>query len=296
MKICDLCGSTKSEFILTTTRLDGPLMQCSDCGLFYVDLKDKDETNAGGRNGSTLAAEEMIRLAGRARELSLVEPGVEESERPWRQVMASERLNDLKRFVKGGRLLEIGCSTGELLEAAGESFIATGVEADPASSRIARSSGLDCYNGTLKDAGFPDQSFDAVVFYHVIEHFRSPHEELSELRRIVKPGGWLAIETPNIETVWYRLLGARWRQFIPDHIYFFSPQTMTRLCREHGFTVSELRTVGKAMSLRLFISRLGRYHRSAASLLASLSRHLHLSDRTLRVNLGDVMRVYAQRR
>jgi hypothetical protein len=92
------------------------------------------------------------------------------------------------------------------------------------------------------------------------------------------------------------LLGARWRQLIPDHLFFFTPQTITRLCEESGFEVRELRSAGKAMSVRLFINRLGRYHRPTASLLETISERLSLSDRTLRLNLGDVMRLYAKRK
>jgi len=320
---CDLCGSTESDFILATPRLDGPLVRCRECNLFYVVLevnaasgseRGQVSTASGSERGSVKrppgniqpvsnwngrsaqVAAEMERLAGRARELELIEPQVEMDERPWRELMARERLDDLKRFIGGGRLLEIGCSTGEMLAAANSSFTATGVEADEKNSRVARARGLDCFSGTLADACFPDASFDVAAMYHVIEHFPSPRAELRELHRVIKPGGWLAVETPNIATLWFRLLGARWRQFIPDHIFFFTPQTITRLCEESGFEIRELRSVGKAMSVRLFVNRLGRYHRPSANLIDAVSNRLNLSDRTLRLSLGDVMRLYAKRR
>ncbi|HEU0176447.1 MAG TPA: class I SAM-dependent methyltransferase [Blastocatellia bacterium] len=245
--------------------------------------------------GSRRVASEMVRLAERARALNLIDPEVEASERPWRELTARERLGDLKRFVTAGRFIEIGCSTSELLDAASSSFKVVGVEADERTSRAAATRGLDVFNGTLCDARFPDGHFDAAAMYHVIEHVPSPRLELRELRRIIKPGGWLILETPNIATVWYRLLRARWRQFIPDHIYFFTPRTITRLCESGGFEVRELRSVGKAMSLRLFINRLGRYHSSSANLLESVSDRLSLSDLTIRIKLGDVMRLYARR-
>jgi SAM-dependent methyltransferase len=238
----------------------------------------------------------MVRLSERAHELALVEPQVEEKEKPWRELMAAERLNDIKRFVTEGNLLEIGCSTGEMLAAAGSSFAVAGVEADERNSLIARARGLSCFSGTLSDARFPDHHFDVVALYHVIEHFHSPRAELSEIRRVLKPGGLLVVETPNIETIWFHLLGARWRQFIPDHIFFFTPHTITQLCRDSGFEIRELRNVGKMMSLRLFVSRLGRYHRPTARLLTMISSRFDLNNRTLRLNLGDVMRVYAKKR
>src|SRR5215813_7502638 len=298
---CDLCGTTESNLVLTTSRLDGPLARCRDCGLFYVVLPERKPLESGlQRNpdqggASQQVASEMVRLAERARELALIDPEVEAGERPWREVTARERLDDLKRFITKGRFLEIGCSTGEMLAAAGSSFMAMGVEADEKTSRIARANGLDVFSGTLSDAGFPDRHFDVAAMYNVIEHVSSPHEELRELRRIIKPGGWLVLETPNIATAWYRLLGARWRQIIPDHIFFFTPRTITRLCESSGFEVRELRSVGKAMSLRLFINRLGRYHRPWANLLEAVSDRLRLSDFTIRLKLGDVMRLYARR-
>jgi len=287
---CDLCGSSEADYILSTKRLDGPLLRCRHCRLFYVDLSQLSHQPTEND-----VKAEMVRLAERATELALVEPQVEENENPWRELMAQERLADLRRFICSGRLLEIGSSTGEMLACAAGSFTASGVEADAKSSRIARSRGLDCFNGDLIDAQFIDQYFDVVASYHVIEHFRSPRAELREMHRILKPGGWLAIETPNISTVWYQLLGARWRQFIPDHLFFFTPQTITALCKEIGFEIVEVRRVGKAMSMRLFINRLGRYHESTGRLLMTLSNRLNLSDRTVRLNLGDVMRLYARR-
>lgn len=237
----------------------------------------------------------MVRLADRARELALIDPAVEADERPWRELTARERLDDLKRFVTNGRFLEIGCSTGEMLIEASSSFTATGVEADEMNSRLCHARALDVFAGTLRDARFPDEHFDAAVMYHVIEHVPSPREELRELHRVIKPGGWLVLETPNIATMWFRLLGARWRQIIPDHIFFFTPQTITRLCEEGGFEARELRSVGKLMSVRLFINRLSRYNRPSAKLLEAASDRLNLSNRTIRLKLGDVMRLYAKR-
>jgi SAM-dependent methyltransferase len=292
---CDLCGATESDLVLTTPRLDGPLVRCRDCGLFYVVFPENGDVGRTKVCPTSPVASEMARLAERARELDLITPEVEASERPWRELAARERLDDLKRFVTMGRFLEIGSSTGELLAAAGSSLAAVGVEADERTSRAARAQGLDVFSGTLRDARFPDGHFDAAAMYHVIEHVPSPREELRELSRVIKPGGWLVLETPNIATLWYRLLGARWRQFIPDHIFFFTPRTITRLCESGGFEVRELSSVGKAMSLRLFINRLGRYHRTSANLLETVSDRLRLSDLTIRIKLGDVMRLYARR-
>ncbi|MBI3426034.1 MAG: class I SAM-dependent methyltransferase [Acidobacteria bacterium] len=183
-----------------------------------------------------------------------------------------------------------------MLAAASPAFDTRGVEADAQTSAAARARGLRCVTGTLFDAQLPSEQFDVALLYHVIEHLPSPVAAVRELRRLVKPGGWLVLEAPNIETIWFHLLGARWRQFIPDHLFFFAPATLTRLCEEHGFAVREVRAVGKAMSVRLFLSRLSRLNRPLAAVLTKLCRVVRMEDRTLHLKLGDVIRVYAQRR
>src|SRR5262245_45201792 len=242
---CDLGGAIEFDLVLTTPRLDGPLVRCRECELFYVVLPENGNIGQTEVRPTPSVVSEMARLAERAAELELISPEVEAGERPWRELTARERLDDLKRFITKGRFLEIGCSTGEMLASASSSFTVTGVEADERTGAAARARSLEVFGGTLRDARFSDGHFDAAAMYHVIEHVPSPREELRELRRIIKPGGWLVLETPNIATLWYRLLGARWRQFIPDHIFFFTPTTITRPCETDGFEVRELRSVGK---------------------------------------------------
>jgi 2-polyprenyl-3-methyl-5-hydroxy-6-metoxy-1,4-benzoquinol methylase len=294
---CDLCGCLEAAFILATPRLEGDLVCCTNCKLFFVDAVVASNGNPEplDERGRLAAASAMRHLAQRASELELVDPQVEEREGPWRRIAAKERLNDLSRFAGTGQLLEIGCSTGELLCEARERFAVTGIEADADSSCVARARGLNCIAGTIADAALTPGSFDVAVLYHVIEHLPSPHTALTELRELIRPNGLLVLETPNIETIWFSLLRERWRQLIPDHRYFFTPSTLTALCERSGFEVRELRTVGKSMSLRLFISRLGRYHRPTAAVLEKVAYKLGIGDATLRLNLGDVIRLYARR-
>ncbi|MEY3283125.1 MAG: hypothetical protein RIR86_1138 [Acidobacteriota bacterium] len=272
--------------VLCSPRLDGPLRRCLVCCLHFVDLPEATD-------GPSTVVDDMERLAARASALELVEKGVEEAERPWREFMARERLDDLRRFIDRGHLLEVGCSTGEFLAVASRYFATTGVEADPWAVRCARTKGLDCRAGALAEAALPADSFDVAVLYHVIEHFRDPRRELNELNRLIRPGGHLVIETPDVETIWFQLLRARWRQIIPDHLFFFSRTTLTRLLQEEGFTVTEIRHVGKSMSLRLFLSRVGRYSKWLASLGSLLVGYLRLEESTLRLNLRDVIRLHA---
>ncbi len=290
---CDLCGSGAHNFVLSTPRLDGDLFCCEGCGLYFVILPQPEKIAENQPINL-----EMERLASRALELNLVEPHVEESEQKWRELTAHERFDGLQEItsLQAGTLLEIGSSTGEFLMVAKSAFQTYGIEADFNSCAVAQSRQLDCFNGSLFEANFPAEKFDCIALYHVIEHVPSPAKLLAEIHRILKPNGWLIVETPNIANVWYKILGRRWRQFIPDHLYFFTPKTLTKIFNDNGFEIIRRNSAGKAMSIRLFISRLGRYHQPTARILAGISEKLGLSDFTIRLKLGDVMRIYARRK
>ncbi|MBI3948857.1 MAG: methyltransferase domain-containing protein [Acidobacteria bacterium] len=288
---CDLCGSTETTRLLECERLDGPLVRCHQCGLVYVGERLKDFTFA------IVDKDKSRALAERVQALGLVDELVEAAEAPWRHKLFEDRLRRLQRFISAGRLLEIGCASGEFLRlAAHAGFDVEGIEPEPITSARARDSfGLNVMTGTLAEAAYPADSFDAVVLFHVLEHLDSPRQTVTEIHRILKPGGTLAIETPTIDTIWFRLLGSRWRQLIPDHYFFFTPHTLSRLLETVGFRVLEVKKVGKPMSIRLFLDRLRRFNSTLGKSLSSLAYLLGLENQTLHLTLGDVMLVAAQK-
>jgi 2-polyprenyl-3-methyl-5-hydroxy-6-metoxy-1,4-benzoquinol methylase len=276
---------------MAPARLDGPLVRCRRCGLVYVGQRIQDYTFAGFNPDKSRA------LTARVQALGLVDETVEHAEGPWRQKLFEDRLHRLQRFATGGKLLEVGCAEGEFLRAAAAAgFDVTGVEPDPHTSARARDVyGLDVTTGTLPQAEYSPASFDVAVLFHVLEHLDSPHQMVTELYCLLKPGGLLVIETPNIDTVWFRLLGRRWRQFIPDHYYFFTPHTLRRLLQGAGFHMLQVKRVGKPMSVRFLVDRVRRFNSGLGKLLSDVVRRFDLEERTLHLNLGDVMLVFARK-
>lgn len=290
-RACEVCGGPDPQLMLESDRLDGPLVRCKGCGFVYVGSR---------RDNFTFEQADAIkssRLAHRVRHLGLFDSATEEAEAPWRRAIAAERLRDIQACQPDGWLLEIGSADGAFLSLAlSAGYRAIGLEADPHTSALGRSRGLDIRTGTLSDVRFLDDQFDVVALYHVIEHLGAPRHVLSEVGRILRSGGLLAVETPNVDTLWLELLGPRWRQFIPDHYFFFSPRTISRLLDDTGFDVLRIARVGKPMSLRLFLNRLGRFHRGVGQVALTLARLTRMENFTLRLNLGDVMRVHARHR
>jgi SAM-dependent methyltransferase len=168
-------------------------------------------------------------------------------------------LRMLERHGKPGRLLDVGCAYGFLLEVARErGWEVAGIEpAAAVAARVAAQLGVAVHPDLL-GAAFPPASFDAVTLWDVIEHMPDPREALSEVHRIIKPTGVCSIVTPDIGSLAARLLGNRWEevQKMPEHIFLFSRASLSALFRSTGFSVLEWGTVGKRMKLEEVMTRL----------------------------------------
>jgi SAM-dependent methyltransferase len=107
--------------------------------------------------------------------------------------------------------------------------------------------------GSFESIGYPDNSFDAIAMYHVIEHIPDPISLLKECYRILKPGGHLFAVTPNIESWGHRKFGINWRGLEPPrHLHLFSQTTLHSCAQKSGFKVFKTWTTA-ARSILFFI-------------------------------------------
>ena len=136
-----------------------------------------------------------------------------------------------------GRLLDVGTGNGWLLEHMNAlGWKAEGLDFDPRAIELARAKGLTVYTGGLLDARFAPASFDAVTMSHSIEHVHDPVEWLSEARRILRPGGRLAIATPNTRSFLHRRFHEHWFPLEPPrHLHLFNRQALESALRRSGF-------------------------------------------------------------
>lgn len=169
------------------------------------------------------------------------------------------------RAVPKGRLLDVGCGNGQFLakmRALGWDVV--GVETDPKAVSVAREEyGLEVNQGTVEEAGFPTESFDAVTMNHVIEHLPDPVNTLRECRRLLKPAGRLVVITPNIRSLGSRLFGRAWRGLEPPrHLFLFSSSALKLTAERAGIEILDLHTTART-ALRIwtasrYIQRHGR--------------------------------------
>lgn len=157
-----------------------------------------------------------------------------------------------------GRLLDVGCGNGSFLISMKQlGWKVEGVELDGKAVSIARERGLEVFHGSLGEAKFSNNHFDAITMNHVIEHVPDPVELLKECRRVLKPRGKLMVATPNIKSLGHLVFNEDWRGLeVPRHITLFSPQALRTCAERAGMNVESLRTASWSAQWMWSASRL----------------------------------------
>lgn len=135
------------------------------------------------------------------------------------------------------RVLDIGCGGGDWLQAAREAgWSVAGVEPDPQARAHAVAAGIDVRPG-LSDWSDHEGRFDAVTLSHVIEHVHDPLETLGYAYALLRPGGQIFVDTPNIDAHGHELYGRDWRGLeTPRHLVIFNRESLTAALEQAGFT------------------------------------------------------------
>lgn len=252
MTMCLICGNATSFFL----EKDGyEYQKCPACGLVFVHPQPKAEH---------LHHEVYSEKAGyqkhKKKDLSIIKetPHIKkildylESDLflySQEQQNSSCSVRDVHNVCVSPRLLDVGCSSGEFLYAAKKrGFETYGVELNSLTANIAEANGLNVKIGTLEDAHFENDIFDAVFLGDIIEHVPNPRALLIECERILKQGGVLIISTPNLDSFWAKATFKLYAWFTipwsvltpPHHLFQFSESNLKKLLKEFGFNTSVL--------------------------------------------------------
>ncbi len=160
----------------------------------------------------------------------------------------------LEHAQPGARVLDVGCGEGwftAALARAGREAVGIDVAQEPLRRAREREGELDV-RLVPADGPWPleDVSFDAVWAGEVIEHVADTAGWLSEVRRVLRSGGALALSTPAHEPLTRLALGLSGRAFgahfdpRSDHLRFYTPRTMVALLEDFGFERIETRALG----------------------------------------------------
>ncbi len=189
-----------------------------------------------------------------------------------RRLAAEAVLRVVGRNVAGRRLLDVGCATGDFLEAGrAAGFDVEGLELSTWSCAVARERGLVVHQKRLSElAESAPARYDVVSLIGVIEHFPDPRAEMANLAKLIRPGGVIVLWTGDVDSWLARLLGRRWWYWQGQHIQYFTERSLTTLARWAGFEHLTTERYPFAATHATLSNSLRRYpfHTLASTLLA----------------------------
>lgn len=159
-------------------------------------------------------------------------------------------LAEVEAVVRPGRVLDVGCALGYSLAAADRrGWDAWGLEphalaGDALEQRLADR----VLRGTLEDFT-PEEPFDLVTLVDVIEHVRDPVQTIRQAAGLLRPGGAMMLATNDLSSKGARRLGPRWVHFHRAHLWFFSPDTLSRAAELAGLTVVKVAPARRVYNL-----------------------------------------------
>lgn len=267
----------KKAYLISEWNIQQPekLFRCNNCGLVFA-LQDRNLKHYVD------AYSKMVDKEYR-------------EEEPGRRRASVEILKRIKKYKNNGKLLDIGCATGFLLdEARRRNWEVHGVEISKWAANHAREKlDLNVVRKPFKKSNFPDKFFDVIVMMDVLEHLTNPKYTLLEIRRILKNDGILYISTPNINSLLSRILKAKWWGINKFHLFYFSKNTLEKMLDACGFKVKKYKPHIRVFSVRYWAKRLKAYSAILYRILDFISRIDHFGRLLLSINLHDQIEVAA---
>ena len=226
---CSYCSGANSVSLYTTCSIFGDefsLNSCLDCGAVFLNPRPTDEQLKQAYDDSYYGT-------GESKFGSTIEKVLD--------VFRGARVRRVCKFVKpGSRVLDIGCGSGDFLKKlSGKGFHAFGTELEGRAARRAMQlDGVKVKTGPLQEKDFDENFFDAVCMWHVFEHLTEPKRTMEIVSEILKPGGFLFLSMPNIESIQSRLFKGNWLHLdLPRHLFYLSPEKLVSVMKGFRFSM-----------------------------------------------------------
>lgn len=293
---CNFCGANdyeviyppryehaKPDEILNTFRSSGDevlldqLVRCKPCGLQYLNPRLRSDVVIEGYSAGS--DETFVsQVAGRertfAKSLRLIE-----GYHPQR-----------------GRLLDVGTAGGSFLAVARDAgWEVAGCEPNRWLCEWGNQHyGLEIQPGTIFDMKLAADSFDVVTLWDVLEHTPDPESVLEECGRVLRPGGLLVVNYPDIHSLVARLMGRRWVFLLSVHLYYFTTQTLGAMLEKFGFRVLAHRRHWQTLELGYILFRMEAYLGPLARMTKRVVALMHMSHWQIPYWMGQML-VIAQK-
>lgn len=152
---------------------------------------------------------------------------------------ARGRIERLRPWVRGNRLLEVASAAGFFLaEAKDAGFEAEGVEfSNPMAAYAAERWQVPVRAASIEEVDLPPSTYDVVASWGVMTILRDPRAVMAKFHAALKPGGVWAFNTYDTKSLWGRLFGSRWYILVANTSQIHHGPTLRRLLDEAGFDV-----------------------------------------------------------
>jgi len=213
MTACNACGDSATQTLFDNQDyISGErfaILRCVGCGLVRTDFTEQDT--------SRYYDPAYYGVEGRRF------PMVAEWAIGW---FRRRRVGFVRRqHPQAGRVLDIGCGRGLMLAALAR--LGWDVVGTEVSATLSKQAFPIHQTADIRTCAFAAQSFDVVMLWHVLEHLPQPIDTLREAWRILKPGGVLIVEVPNLASWQARLGRGAWFHLdAPRHLYHFAADTL----------------------------------------------------------------------
>jgi len=247
---CALCGGNNTELVIkvynthdaySITNQSFNLVKCRNCGLLYINPRPTKEEI------SRFYPEKYysVKITFLTKIINLIN-----------YFLKLAQIRRVIKYKKQGRLLDLGCGVGEFLgEMKRRGFEVYGVDPSSQACKLAQGRLKNIFNTELEECHFPDNYFDVVTLWHVLEHLPNPNITLKEIHRVLKKDGILILETPNIDSLLFKIFKKNWFHLdIPRHLYHWSSKTIRGILNKHKFRVFKISYFSLGFPLSLFHS------------------------------------------
>ena len=227
---CPVCNSTSfSPFLScvdhTVSRETFNVVQCSLCGFKFTNPRPEED-----KLGPYYNSDEYVSHSNTKKGF------INATYQYVRKYTLLKKLQLISKYYRTGKILDIGCGTGEFLNICKRAKWETlGIEPDPG----ARSKAVANYGLNVKPEseiqGLQDESFDIISMWHVLEHVPRLNERVEDLKRLIKPGGVIIVAVPNCNSFDAKIYKENWAAYdVPRHLYHFTPKDIEPLFKNHG--------------------------------------------------------------
>jgi 2-polyprenyl-3-methyl-5-hydroxy-6-metoxy-1,4-benzoquinol methylase len=193
-----------------------------------------------------------------------------------------------------GRLFDVGCFDGGLLDIASEARWETwGIDYQGSAVDIARDKHPGHIAvGPLETYEPPRRDFDVVTAVGLIEHLRQPDALARFAKNALRPGGMLVVQTPDRGSLPAQLLGRYWPPIAPpEHIWYFNRANLTRLLTEAGFEGIRVRSHWKRLRIGYAYEQLGVFGPELQRLMRPVQKMPRVLDWHLPMYGGEMLLV-----